>query len=165
MRKILFVLLSAFLLSMVGSQPSSAKKVTATKLVQVDKTCDMRYLVGTCGQLMGELGTRYWFWNCGTKIYCHDMQSNHHWVFFFDGTGTIIEAEPFHYVGQAFDPSTAGEWPVLTLEDIQSMDELPSLPSFPSEDEIVIDYGKDYNPFRASVLVTSMYSSSLRLCR
>jgi len=161
MKKYLFVMMSAFLLTLVGSLPSSAKKVVFTKVVNVDKTCDMRYLVGTCGQLMGELGTRYWFWNCGTKIYCHDMQSNHHWVFFFDGTGTIIQAEPFHYVGQDFDPSTAGEWPVLTMEDIESMDVLPPLPSTPCEDEIVIDYGKDYYPFKAVEASRVTYSSKL----
>lgn len=161
MKKYLFVMMSAFLLTLVGSLPSSAKKIVVTKFVNVDKTCDMRYLVGTCGQLMGELGTRYWFWNCGTKIYCHDMQSNHHWVFFFDGTGTIIQAEPFHYVGQDFDPSTAGEWPVLTMEDIESMDVLPPLPSTPCEDEIVIDYGKDYYPFKAVEASRFTYSSKL----
>ena len=161
MKKYLFVMMSAFLLTLVGSLPSSAKKVVVTKFVNVDKICDMRYLVGTCGQLMGELGNRYWFWNCGTKIYCHDMQSNHHWVFFVDGTGTIIQAEPFHFVGQDFDPSTAGEWPVLTMEDIESMDVLPPLPSTPCEDEIVIDYGKDYYPFKAVEDSRVMYSSKL----
>jgi hypothetical protein len=163
MKKILFVMLSVCLLTMAGSIPSSAKRIVVTKKVQVDKTCDMRYLVGTSrSNLMSVLGDRYWLWDVGNKVYCHDGQSDHHWVFFYDGSYTISQAEPFHYVGRAFDPEYMEWW--LEQDGSQSTGPIEE-PYQPTEDDIVIDYGKVYPSFATKLNRVDLGSFSLQLMR
>ena len=150
MKKFLFLMLSAFLLTLVGSLDVSAQRVVYKKTpLQQEKTCDMRYVVGqnygTGDGVWSEMGkSRYARipFTCGVphsigqslvhdkRIFYHDISGkNHHWVFFIMDD-VIVEAEPYHY-NTSFCDFQPGDLNFIRSHSWCDFD-------------FIIDFGKDY---------------------
>lgn len=80
MKRILFTLLSAFLLTMVGSLDMSAQRgITITKKVNIpapDKTCNMRYLIGQTSDGASLRGTEFDGYRYGYHKFCSGRALN-----------------------------------------------------------------------------------------